>query len=107
MEFTQLSARNSEAQIAGQGYWLDTGDIGTLNISGKILRADGRAVENYLPLAVGNSTLNWLDNAILAGTITSGVFEVKGPLRTIPWHKSTNPDEHFLIDGPHLNAVPR
>lgn len=99
VEFTQLSARNSEAQIAGQGYWLDTGDIGTLNISGKILRADGRAVENYLPLAVGNSTLNWLDNAILAGTITSGVFEVKGPLRTIPWHKSTNPDEHFLIDG--------
>lgn len=99
IEFMQFSAQNNEAQVAGQGYWLNTGDVGTLNISGKIMRADGRAVENYLPLAVGSSTLNWLDNAILAGTVTSGTFEVRGPLRTFPWHKSTNPDERFLIDG--------
>lgn len=99
IEFSQFSANNEEAHLAGKGYWADTGDEGTLNISGKILHADATSVKHYLPLVVGTDTLEWLDDAILAGTVTGGSFEVKGPLHTFPWHKSTNPNEHFLIEG--------
>jgi uncharacterized protein YhdP len=55
---------------------------GVAKISGKLDRADAKAVHQYLPRGVGDGAKRWVKNAIVDGRIVDASFAVEGSL----WH---------------------
>lgn len=99
VELTHFSIANPDAALEGKGAWKADDDYGTLWLKGKILRAHGPAVVNYLPTSIGNTTLSWLKKALLKGEVTEGSFDVQGPLIDFPWSQPSSENHHFIIQG--------
>ena len=85
VEIPSFRVANPDALITGKASWENTGGPGTLSLSGKIHRAKGTQVVHYLPNVIGHDTLHWLKEGILAGDVTHGDYEVRGPLAQFPW----------------------
>lgn len=58
------------------------GEMPDANLSGTLNRVPLTDVPRYLPLALGNDTLNWLQGAIKGGVAHDGKWKLKGDL----WH---------------------
>lgn len=105
-----LHAANAEAEASGSGTWLATGGAGTLDISGKLLRARADAVHHYIPRVCGEGVLNWLEAAIRGGSGNNGTFVVRGPLNTFPWDDAHKEEGLFKIEadvtGGRLDFLP-
>lgn len=65
-------------QYAGSG-------SGSLDMTGKITRADGKSALFYYPRALSKDTLHWLDTSVLAGKSTDATVIVRGNLDEFPW----------------------
>lgn len=63
---------------------------GTLDLTGKFTRADGRFAQFYYPTTLSPDTLHWLDTAILGGRGENVSVKVKGNLDEFPWDGSKN-----------------
>jgi uncharacterized protein YhdP len=55
------------------------------DLTGKLTRADARAVWRYVPLVVGEKTRRWLQTSLLAGNSRDTTFQLKGDLRDFPF----------------------
>lgn len=100
----KIAAENTDASVTGAGTWVLDDDVaGHVQLSGSILRANGPSVQHYLPLAVGNDTLEWLEHGILKGKVTSGDWLLEGRLADFPW--ADNQTGHFRIRGQVTNGV--
>lgn len=63
---------------------------GTLDLTGKFTRADGRFAQFYYPTKLSPATLHWLDTAILGGRGENVSVKIKGDLNQFPWEGSKN-----------------
>lgn len=69
---------NADYRYAGKG-------SGTLDLTGKFGRADGRFAHYYYPTVLSKDTLNWLDTSILSGHGEDVNVVVRGDLDEFPW----------------------
>ncbi|ABE50012.1 YhdP family protein [Methylobacillus flagellatus] len=63
---------------------------GRLELIGKLNRVDGQYARFYYPVMLGEHTLSWLDNAILAGKSEDVSIIVKGNMREFPFADNKN-----------------
>ncbi len=91
------SAEFENADAAGRfsGTWhSDLLGPGVANLSGTFSRAEATALHRYLPTSLNPATRSWLRQAIIAGTMQTGDFQVKGPL----WHFPFRNDEQGIFE---------
>lgn len=63
---------------------------GILELIGKFNRVDGQHARFYYPLLLGEHTLSWLDNSILAGKSEDVSVIIKGNVRQFPFADNKN-----------------
>ena len=91
------SAEFENADAAGRfsGTWhTDALGPGVANLSGSLSRGDATALRRYLSPSFAPETRNWLRLAIIAGTVHSADFVLKGPL----WHFPFRNDEQGVFE---------
>lgn len=105
-EFDALSAQISWARSAGETeLWINSvafsnahlaGSVtgvyrtagatsGSIDLTGRLTRADARFVSRYIPLAVGKTARDWLDAAFIGGRSNSVTVRLKGKLDAFPF----------------------
>ena len=90
------SAEFENADAAGRlsGTWhTDSLGPGVADLSGTLSRADATALHRYLSPSFAPETRNWLRQAVIAGTVQSADFVLKGPL----WHFPFRNDEQGVF----------
>jgi uncharacterized protein (TIGR02099 family) len=110
---------NADAQGRVEGRWA-TGDgagfgrggrlPGTLELDGRIDRGDAAQIDRYLPLALGH-TRQYLDGALLAGSLRDATVRIRGDLWDFPFFdaKGAAPGEFRIAgqaDGVTFAVVP-
>jgi uncharacterized protein (TIGR02099 family) len=63
---------------------------GSIDLSGVLARIDGPNAWRYIPLQVRPAVRNWLQRAILAGSVSEARVRLKGDLRDFPYRDGTN-----------------
>ena len=83
------SASNAEIEVEASGAYRavegDAGKPGWLDVTSRIARLHASAAHKYVPLAVGNTTLSWLQHALVSGHVTDGSVRIKGDLARFPF----------------------
>lgn len=77
-------------QLGGQG-------PGVADLTGRLERAQGPAVQRYLPFGVSEDTRAWLRDGILGGEVKEGSFRLQGDLAKFPFR--TPHDGTFRVAG--------
>lgn len=72
-----ISAKAVYRSVAGTPGWID--------LDGKLIRGDARAVYRYVPIVVPLGVRDWLKHGLLAGKSESGSFKLKGNLFDFPF----------------------
>lgn len=91
---------------AGTGFGRGGRFPGVIELHGKL--ADGRAtsVARYLPLGLPHAARDYVQRAILGGTVASASFDVKGDLSDFPFHDAKVAQEGvFRIAGQARDVV--
>ncbi len=79
--------------VIDANYIMDGNKGGYLDLKGKFDKGNAKHALFYYPIALGNTTLHWLDTSILAGQIEDVNLAVKGRLGDFPFVDSkNNPD---------------
>ncbi|VVD66550.1 TIGR02099 family protein [Pandoraea eparura] len=93
-----LHLQNAELTGDVSGTWHNGGKgNGIVDLKGNIVRANASAVPRYLPTDIGASVRDYLQRALLAGTVQNAPFEVQGDLDDFPYPKGGG---KFRIDIP-------
>ncbi|AJP58582.1 TIGR02099 family protein [Pandoraea vervacti] len=80
------------------GTWQNGGKgNGIVDLKGTIVRANANAVPRYLPTDIGASVRDYLQRALMAGTVQNAPFAVQGDLEDFPYGKGGG---KFRIDIP-------
>jgi len=88
---TELKLNNisfSNSHLAGTvfgNYRAAGSERGSIDLTGKLTRADARFVSRYIPLVVGKNARDWLDNAFIAGQSGDVTLRLKGNLDEFPF----------------------
>ncbi len=93
-----LRASNDDIDLTASGtYRTVPSGPGSIDLAGRIVRANAETAHRYIPAAVGPGTRTWLRHALIAGRLGDGSYKVKGDLARFPF---TNPAEgDFRIAG--------
>lgn len=78
----------SNAHLAGSvfGVYRTAGTTsGSIDLTGRLTRADARFVSRYIPLAVSKKARDWLDSAFIAGRSNNVTLRMKGKLEDYPF----------------------
>lgn len=98
-----LAFANADAAGTARGrYELIAGKLGVIDLSAHLTRADGRAVYRYLPVSIGDHTVNWVKAATLAGRSDDVRLILKGDLARFPFEQG---DGAFSVDSKIRDAV--
>ena len=93
------SASNAEIELEATGTYraatADSAGPGWLDLTSRIARLHAPAAHRYVPLAVGNTTLDWLQHALVAGRVSAGTVRIKGDLARFPFEGET--DSEFRV----------
>ena len=77
---------NADAAGTAKGTYAQHADQpGQLDLGVRLTRADATAVYRYLPRKIGDHTVNWLKDGLLAGTSDDVRMTLKGDLRQFPF----------------------
>jgi uncharacterized protein (TIGR02099 family) len=84
------SARFEGTDASGDanGTWRAAGNTnspGIVDLTARVSRANASAVWRYLPLAIGESTREWLRTSLLGGTASNARLRLKGNLADFPF----------------------
>lgn len=83
------SASNADIELQLSGTYRaasgDKGGPGWIDLTSRITRLHAPAAHRYVPLAVGSTTLHWLQNALVGGRVTDGSVRIKGDLARFPF----------------------
>ncbi|SUA92052.1 YhdP family protein [Pandoraea pulmonicola] len=93
------------AELAGDvsGTWRNGGKgNGIVDLKGSIVRANANSVPRYLPTDVGAGVRDYLQRALLAGTVQNAPFAVQGDLEDFPYGKG---EGKFHIDIPLVDVT--
>ena len=80
----------SNAHLAGSvfGVYRTAGNTsGSIDLTGRLTRADARFVGRYIPLVVAKSARDWLDAAFLGGRSSNATLRLKGRLDDFPFDR--------------------
>jgi uncharacterized protein (TIGR02099 family) len=81
-----VSFRNADAHGQFHGrYQTMAGTAGEIDLEGKLLQGDARAVWRYLPLTIGADTRDWLRSALTAGHAPEATLRLRGKLDDFPF----------------------
>ena len=80
---------------------------GSIDITGEFGGLDIAKIDTYLPLMTPETLRNWLNGALLGGTVQNGALRLKGDLANFPFHgvgastgnASGSPPGDFRITG--------
>lgn len=84
----QLTLRNADVELQAWGGldWPSTGVPPTLAVFGAFHAATVENVSRYLPVGImPEGTVEWLDHAIMGGTVPRGTLVYYGPLHAFPF----------------------
>ena len=93
--------RDAAGTAKGQYEWI-VGQPGVIDLSVHLTRADGRAVYRYLPTSIGDVTVNWTRQAVLAGYSDDVQLTLKGDLAKFPFEHG---EGAFSVDSKIKDAV--
>jgi uncharacterized protein (TIGR02099 family) len=102
VEQLKVSNTDLEAQVSGS-YQFRQGESDVVDIKGTLPVANIARVVKYLPLVVGASAREWLNDNVKAGTAKNGHFELKGRLSDFPFADAKHPGV-FKIEVPFENG---
>lgn len=99
LNIQNLSAATPDVDLKLRGNWKRVkGDaLGQLDITGTLSDVNLPRLYSYLPKAVGEDVLEWMEHAFTAGEVPQAGFVVKGPVEKFPFEKPS--DGEFTIDG--------
>ncbi|OJY18824.1 DUF3971 domain-containing protein [Pandoraea sp. XJJ-1] len=98
-----LHLQNAELTGDVTGTWRNGGKgNGIVDLKGNIVRASASAVPRYLPTDIGASVRDYLQRALLAGTVQNAPFAVQGDLDNFPYGKGGG---KFRIDIPLVDVA--
>lgn len=88
-----------------QGVWSSQGSTedGSLELTGRLTRADVRDVHRFMPLALDEEVRTWLRLALLSGTGSDVSVRVKGDLAEFPFGNGR--PGHFQVQGKVQNVT--
>jgi len=103
-----LNLRNADVEASGSGTWRDTGGAGSVDLSGRILRAEAVAAYKYVPLVAGRDTVTWLAQALRAGRASEGQWRLRGRLEDFPFTRPAQGEFRVSakVAGVTLDYVP-
>lgn len=96
LEQVSFANRDAAGSLSGR-YRSARGGPGSIDLTGRLTRADGTAVWRYLPKVVSERVRRWLEPAVTAGTADDVRLRLKGDLRGFPW--PGNRDGHFQVSA--------
>ncbi len=88
IQVNSFALENADLAGSGQAKYhsgLGAGDSGTLDLSGRLTRAEASQVARYLPLDMPESTRLFLKYGLLSGRAEDVDFKVSGPVDLIPY----------------------
>ncbi len=94
---TTFSNSDAAGEVSGTWHALTTGP-GEINLFARLTRGKGNAVWRYIPLAVGQTTRDWLRSSILAGTASEASLTLKGDLRHFPFRGGPSKNQGGLFE---------
>jgi uncharacterized protein (TIGR02099 family) len=98
-----MAFANADAAGTAKGqYELIVGQPGVIDLSAHLTRADGRAVYRYLPSMIGDVTVNWARDAVVAGRSDDVRLVLKGDLAKFPFDHG---EGEFSVDSKIQDAV--
>jgi uncharacterized protein (TIGR02099 family) len=87
LRIDSLAASNDDLELNASGSYRSGGKgPGLADLSGRIVRAQARAVHRYVPLVAGTNTRAWLRHALVAGEAVEGNFRLRGDLWDFPFN---------------------
>ncbi len=87
---------NQDAAGSAKGrYELIPGHPGIIDLSAKLTRADGKAVYRYLPKSIGDRTVDWARQSVIAGYSDDVGLILRGDLAQFPFVEG---DGLFRVD---------
>ncbi|WP_374623006.1 YhdP family protein [Pandoraea sp.] len=98
-----LHLQNAELTGDVSGTWHNGGKgNGIVDLKGSIVRANASSVPRYLPTDIGASVRDYLQRALLGGTVQNAPFAVQGDLEDFPFASGGG---KFRIDIPLVDVA--
>ncbi|MEI7445446.1 MAG: DUF3971 domain-containing protein, partial [Burkholderiales bacterium] len=83
----RLAVSSPDMRGSAQGTWRGgAGGLGVIDVGARVDRVDLRRVSRYLPAWVDTYTREWVEHALVAGTIDEVRIEARGDLNDFPFH---------------------
>jgi uncharacterized protein (TIGR02099 family) len=95
LENASFANRDAAGSASGR-YELIPGHPGIIDLGAKLTRADGKAVYRYLPKSIGDITVNWARQSVIAGYSDDVELILRGDLTQFPFLKG---DGSFSVDA--------
>jgi len=99
VDVERLEFANGGVRGSFSGNWSSQGrsPAGTLDLRGRLERADVREVHRYIPIVVGDSIRTWLRHALVAGEAQDVDVRLRGDLDGFPYGGDTTGE--FRVAG--------
>jgi uncharacterized protein (TIGR02099 family) len=104
LNLTKVSLANSDVAGAFSGsYQSDPAGPGIIDLKGELSRANARAVHLYLPRVIGESTYEWVRDAVASGSANEVTLRLKGDLRHFPFVDERDGVFHVTAKGKDID----
>ena len=104
-----LRASNEDIDVTASGtYRAAPSGPGSIDLAGRVVRANAEAAWRYIPAAVGAGTRTWLRHALVKGRLGDASFKLKGDLARFPFANPAQGDFRFAgrVTGATLDFLP-
>jgi len=104
-----LRASNDDVDVTASGtYRTAASGPGSIDLAGRVVRANAEAAHRYIPTAVGTGTYAWLRHALVKGRLADAPFKLKGDLARFPFTNPADGDFRFggRVTGATLDFFP-
>lgn len=89
------SLRNADLDATAAGTWraaAEAGGAGSVDLNGRVLRAEAATAWRYVPLVAGRDTITWLQAALRGGQASEGEWRLRGRLEDFPYAQPASGD---------------
>jgi uncharacterized protein (TIGR02099 family) len=103
LTLAEMTFANQDMAGSAKGHYeLIAGHPGVIDLSARLSRAEGTAVHRYFPRKIGDHTVNWVRQAVVAGHSDNVQLDLKGDLTQFPF---VNGNGVFRVDVQASEAV--
>jgi uncharacterized protein (TIGR02099 family) len=88
LTLAETSFANADMAGTAKGHYeMIPGQRGIIDLAAHLSRAEGTAVHRYFPKRVGDKTVNWVKQGVVAGRSDNVQFNLKGDLAQFPFER--------------------